>query len=250
VFPDLLSGHWIIRNATSGNFPVNAVTSTGAYNYMSLPQNAVSHVHTDGHTFFFIGASGAASQLAMVGEIKAFAGGYQPAGWLICDGRWLNRVTYVGLFNVFGYAYGGNGADAFALPDLRGRVIAGSDTMGTIGNANRLYGWGITAASGVSSMALSTNELPVHTHYDYGHAHPFNQDPHTHDSPPIPDNRVGGPGVAFGNGWPWAQRPTSANYIPANVGAGYANLTNAGAGAAFSIVQPTLVLHFIIYSGV
>jgi microcystin-dependent protein len=60
------------------------------------------------------------------GEVRAFAGDL-PNGWLPCDGRLLDVETNVVLFSILGYAYGGNGTSTFALPDLRGRVLAGAD---------------------------------------------------------------------------------------------------------------------------
>jgi microcystin-dependent protein len=255
VFPDGLVGHWIIRNATSGNFAVNCVTSTGTYNYMPVPQGVLSHVHSDGHTFYFVGASGTTSQLAMIGEIKVWSGGYVPPQWMACDGRWLDRYAnggqYTPLYNVFGFAYGGNGSNAFAIPDLRGRVVAGADNMGTLGSANRLNGWGMTAVGGVANLALTTDQLPSHTHYDYGHGHNLAQNPHHHFTNG-PDSSVGGqPGVGYsGSGWPWHDKQSSDETVPLGVYAGYASLTNTGNGSAFSILQPTLVLQHIIYTGV
>ncbi len=60
-----------------------------------------------------------------VGEVRAFTGDL-PDGWLPCDGRLLNVEQNVVLFSLLGYEYGG-GTNTFALPDLRGRVLAGAD---------------------------------------------------------------------------------------------------------------------------
>jgi microcystin-dependent protein len=60
-----------------------------------------------------------------VGEIRAF-GGELPQDFLPCDGREVTIDSYVPLFFVIGTTYGGDGVTKFALPDLRGRVVAGA----------------------------------------------------------------------------------------------------------------------------
>jgi microcystin-dependent protein len=62
-----------------------------------------------------------------VGEIRAFASEL-PDGWLPCDGRLLAINRYNILFALVGTLYGGDGITTFALPDLRGRVVAGADS--------------------------------------------------------------------------------------------------------------------------
>ena len=62
------------------------------------------------------------AQESFLGEIKVFAGNFEPRGWAFCDGRLLNVNEYNTLFSVLGTVYGGDGRTTFALPDLRGRV--------------------------------------------------------------------------------------------------------------------------------
>jgi microcystin-dependent protein len=76
------------------------------------------------------------------------------------------------------------------LPDLRGRVIAGLDNMGSnIGAAGRLNsgGMGVDAlapgsAGGAQLHTLTTSQMPVHNHgvTDPTHNHSINQSAHTH----------------------------------------------------------------------
>lgn len=61
-----------------------------------------------------------------LGEVRAFASEL-PDGWLPCDGRLLPINGNVPLYSVLGARFGGNGESNFALPDLRGRVTAGTD---------------------------------------------------------------------------------------------------------------------------
>lgn len=62
------------------------------------------------------------------GMVNAYAGAIAPAGYLICNGTAVSRVTYAELFTVIGITYGvGDGTTTFNLPDLRGEFIRGLD---------------------------------------------------------------------------------------------------------------------------
>ncbi|WP_049973728.1 phage tail protein [Azospirillum sp. B4] len=47
--------------------------------------------------------------------------------WLPCDGRLLKIDRHTALFSLIGMAFGGDGRSTFALPDLRGRLVAGGE---------------------------------------------------------------------------------------------------------------------------
>lgn len=68
----------------------------------------------------------AGSNAVPAGTVVVFAGPSDPDGWLPCDGRSLNRITYPALFAALGYHYGGSG-DVFRLPDYRGAFLRGLD---------------------------------------------------------------------------------------------------------------------------
>jgi microcystin-dependent protein len=91
-----------------------------------------------------------------------------PAGWLLCDGQAVSRVTYARLFAVIGVAYGpGDGSSTFNVPDLRGRFPLGFDgtanrvTSASVGgsNADTMGGTG-----GAEVHFLQVSEMPSHTH--------------------------------------------------------------------------------------
>lgn len=72
------------------------------------------------------GGGGAFPQFAgWLGQVIAYAGSQLPAGWALCDGSLLAVAQYPALFELIGTTWGGGG-DAFALPDLRGRILLGS----------------------------------------------------------------------------------------------------------------------------
>jgi microcystin-dependent protein len=74
--------------------------------------------------------------------------------------------THTAIWAPFGY---GDNSTTFNVPDLRGRVAAGRDTMGgtAAGNltlANGLSGPNLGAVGGTQVHTLTTNEMPNHTH--------------------------------------------------------------------------------------
>jgi len=93
-----------------------------------------------------------------VGEVRMFAGNFAPAGWMTCDGQILPISEYDTLFNLIGTTYGGDGQSTFQLPNLAGKVPLHMGNGGT----GTTYVQG--QAGGVSSVTLTTNQIPQHTH--------------------------------------------------------------------------------------
>jgi microcystin-dependent protein len=57
--------------------------------------------------------------LEFVGDIRLFAGGTPPRGWLFCDGQLLPVLgDYEPLFSILKTTFGGDGQNNFALPKL------------------------------------------------------------------------------------------------------------------------------------
>ena len=76
--------------------------------------------------------------------VSPFAGSNAPDGWQMCNGQELSQTTYSSLFAVIGTTYntGGETSGNFRVPDLRGRVVAGLDNMGSTTSQDRLTtGW-------------------------------------------------------------------------------------------------------------
>ena len=88
-----------------------------------------------------------------LGEIRAFAFNYQPDYWVPCNGQLLNISQFQALYAVLGNRYGGTYPNTFAVPDLRGYAIAGTN------NSNQLG-----VKQGSESQVLSVATLPPHTH--------------------------------------------------------------------------------------
>lgn len=93
-----------------------------------------------------------------VGEIRMFAGNFAPAGWMFCDGQLLPISENETLFQLIGTTYGGDGQSTFALPNLQSRVPV------HMGNGPDGVTYQLAEASGVETVTLSTQQIPVHTH--------------------------------------------------------------------------------------
>ncbi|MES2068759.1 MAG: tail fiber protein [Pseudomonadota bacterium] len=91
-----------------------------------------------------------------LGEIQCTGANFTPQGFLPLDGQLLLIAENDALFSLIGTTYGGDGQTTFALPDMRGRAIAGVDT------ADNRFLLGSTA--GVESFSLAPNNMPAHSH--------------------------------------------------------------------------------------
>ena len=97
-----------------------------------------------------------------VGAVEWFAMATPPAGWLVSDGRAVERACYNVLFNTIGTTYGsGDGSTTFNLPDLRGLWVRGWDAAGGVYRGcdpNRAFG--STQCGSVESHChiISTND--------------------------------------------------------------------------------------------
>jgi len=93
-----------------------------------------------------------------IGEIRLFAGNFAPKDWLLCNGAVLNISEYDTLYMLIGSAYGGDGQNTFAVPDLRGRLPVGQ------GNGQGLSPRLLAQVYGTESVTLVTAQLPPHNH--------------------------------------------------------------------------------------
>ena len=93
-----------------------------------------------------------------VGEIRMFAGNFNPTGWMFCEGQLLPISENEVLFQLIGTTYGGDGQSTFALPDLRGRIPL---HMGTGGDG---ITYQIGEQAGTEEVTLTTQQIPIHTH--------------------------------------------------------------------------------------
>lgn len=154
-----------------------------------------------------------------IGVIMPTATATAPNGWLICDGSEVSRATYSVLFSAIGEIYGtGDGATTFNLPNLKGKIPVGYDESDTDFN-------NIGKTGGEKTHTLTVNEMPAHSHSGVI-AYVYNN---TGYSSQIVQ-------VEYGSG---------NNTFSSN-----ATSKTTGGGQPHNIVQPYVVMNYIIYAGV
>ena len=159
-----------------------------------------------------------------VGEIRMFAGNFNPNGWMMCDGALLPIAENEVLFQLIGTMYGGDGEETFALPNLQSRIPMhfGQGPDGVT------YTQG--EAAGVESVTLTINQIPQHTHPML-----VSTDPGTGTNPA---------GSVAG-----ALSPVSvykANVTPPNIPMSNQSVTPVGGSQPHDNMQPFLCVNYII----
>lgn len=152
-----------------------------------------------------------------VGEIRIFAGNFAPSGWMLCNGQLLPISENETLFQLIGTTYGGDGQSTFGLPDLRSRVPMHQ------GN-----GFVLAEQGGQETVALTTQQLPPHSHTAAAASGPGNSD---------------SPGGA--TAWAAVATPlysTAAANAQMNAGA----ISASGSGQPHDNMMPYLTINYII----
>lgn len=180
------------------------------------------------------------------GVIAPFAGSVAPSGWLLCFGQAISRTTYAALLANISTNFGvGDGTTTFNLPDLRGRVPAALDGLGgtpanrlTNASTGGISGSTIGNAGGLQTFTATIATLPSCTFSNtLGLSFTNNTPASTSNS--SDSNRTGGSQVAqFIN-----PQITLSVAVTGTVGCG-------GSDTPSNIVQPTLIMNQIIFTGV
>ena len=234
-------------NVVTGKLAINAtaVTSTAAELNLLDGDTSVGSsitvadadgvVVNDGGTMKSVPASDFRTYIMPAGSVIPYAGTSAPTGFLFCDGSAVSRSTYAALFAVIGTTYGaGDGSSTFALPDLRGRVVAGKDDMGS-SSANRLTdqsgglnGDTLGDTGGSETHTLTTAQLASHTHS-------FS------DTDSITAMTFLNDGLGVNRGG--SGQSSSSNSISVSISG---TTGSTGSGSAHNNVQPTIILQYII----
>ena len=248
---------------------------------IAAPATGLLVYQTDARAGFYYYSGGnwtllqsGSSSATPAGTIVAFTGTTVPAGWALCTGGAISRNANPDLFAAIGTTYGaGDGATTFNLPDLRGRIAFGKDNMGGA-TAGRLTlpsgidGTVLGAGGGRKEATLAEANLPSHTHTFTGTAvnTSSNSHNHTYNDAYFAENFGGGTGgnARFGsanstdtdNSFYWRTPSNTHSTSPASINTNdnthshtvtaAGTISNTGSGTAFSILNPGLVLNYII----
>jgi len=93
-----------------------------------------------------------------LGEIRIFGWNAAPYQWAACNGQLLPISQNAALFSLLGTTYGGNGTTTFALPNLQGVAPIAA------GQGPNLSMRDLGDGGGETSVTLTLNQLPSHTH--------------------------------------------------------------------------------------
>lgn len=128
--PGSSEAYFIIFNKNTKEYDRNTgMTSLANYDCIANTKS-ISQLYADGQAFNLLGGI----DNTPIGTVQSFAGlpDKVPTGWLICDGRELNRSDYSTLYDIISNSWGeGDGSTTFNIPDLRGQFLRGVDTGAT-----------------------------------------------------------------------------------------------------------------------
>lgn len=184
------------------------------------------------------------SDTVPVGTLNPFLGATAPFGYLICQGQRVSKTTYPELYTICGSTFGPETSTEFYLPDLRGQTIAGykegDATFGTLGGliGSKSISYtpaGTNSGGSVGNHTLTTSEIPSHSHGVYGAL--------TGETKPI-TNTGNDWGVNTTKGW-----TTDGTSNTGGDGAhnhGFTNPTFTGTQTNLDVVQPTVVMNWIV----
>jgi microcystin-dependent protein len=188
----------------------------------------------------FDGANLTSIQGVNTGIVVPWGSASVPSGFLLCDGTSYSTTTYAALFAVIGYTYGGSGA-SFNIPDLQDKTVvaasvSNSKSLAQSGGANTVSPTGNIGGS-VAATTLATTQIPSHNHTFQG------------DIPGGGSVNQGSYQVGAGPGNVFNTNDATPAISVNNAGGGQSHTHNLSAtftGSANSVLQPYLVLNYII----
>jgi microcystin-dependent protein len=158
-----------------------------------------------------------------MGEVKILAFNFAPKGWALCNGQTLNISQNSALFALLGTQYGGNGTTTFGLPNLQDRVAIHR------GQGTGLSNYAQGQTGGGSTVTLTTNNIPSHTH-----------------TLAVVANTAATTGSPAGATFAGSNATIGNVYSGAGAATGSAVALPSQGGAAHSNEQPYLALNFCI----
>jgi microcystin-dependent protein len=167
-----------------------------------------------------------------LGGIYMMGFNFAPSGYAMCNGQLLSIAQNTALFALIGTFYGGNGANTFALPDLRGRVPVHQ------GQGSGLSSYTIGEVAGSENVTLITSQIPAHTHGI--------QAINAAGTTNLPAGAFLAQGPSTGSGPNATSLNTYTSSVSPVVDLNAGSITATGGSQPHSNLQPLLVVNFII----
>lgn len=223
------------------------------------------------------------AKFVVTGEVKMWMTTSVPAGYLLLDGTNASRTTYADLFALWGVTFGaGDGSTTFGIPDFRLRIPIGLSVANTDYDALGELRGALTHTMDLTELVAHTHGMQSHTHaIDHGHGHSLGfsgNSVNTGGQSATHTHGIGGGAyfwVATGGATQSGTGDTASNNtytatdtnsvdhthsvtatgsitggvtsVSGNSGSPSNNTTtSAGTTTAFSIANPTIVVHFIV----
>lgn len=167
-----------------------------------------------------------------------------PAGFLLCDGTAVNRITFANLFAAIGIAYGaGDGVTTFNIPDGRDRAFIGASPGALPGSRPSVRNIGDTG--GEETHLLTLAEIVNHNHAltDPQHFHNLASAVGVHDVFQCIDASAAG-AAGFAIGGNTINGPMFADFVSTGI-----TIAATGGGGAHNNMSPFFVGQWIIATG-
>lgn len=189
-----------------------------------------------------------------------------PRGFLLCDGREVDRVTYKAYFDRVGTTYGaGDGVLTFNLPDMRQRVpigVGAAGTASTLGEEGGALDHTHSFGSHTHSVAITSTSSGDHSHggntgTDGAHTHTYSDTTSTPSSSVEVQSGTGSDAASTSHTHTSTNTTSSdgshSHTISSSGGHTHdvsGNTGSASAGSSGTNNQAYLALHFIVFVGV
>ena len=168
-----------------------------------------------------------------LGELRIFAGNFNPRGWAFCRGQLLAIAQNDALYALIGTTFGGDGQTSFALPDLQGRIPVGQ------GQGPSLSNYTLGQKAGAETVTLTTGQMPAHNHVLMASTAKGNQ------AVPLTGSIMAGPDAGNPNTTAtYYVQPTPNPLTPSTLAA--STIGNAGGNQPHDNIMPSLCLNYII----
>lgn len=170
---------------------------------------------------------------SLVGEIRQYAGNTVPNGWLECNGAEVDKSDYQALYTAIGDLWGtASDNNHFVLPDLRGRVAVGFNSIDTDFNTIGKTG------------GLKDSIVPLHNHTQNSHNHTQNAHSHTYVKENLTTFEESGSGTKHNQ--PASTTSTATSSVAATNIANTATNNPTGEDPTSKNLQPYAVVKYII----